>query len=117
MPLAGGAKDVLSAQSNPFLGVITDFSQLVADGVVFLRSKPARIAKAVITIERMLREGASPLQLEQLCGKLEYTQTSASAGRCGRAALVVLREWASGKRGEGRRRQQPVSRDAWSTSR
>ena len=111
MPLAGGAKDVLPAQSNPFLGVITDFSQLVANGVVFLRSKPARIAKAVVTIERMLREGASPLQLEQLCGKLEYTQTSASAGRCGRAALVVLREWATRKRGEGRRRQQPVSRD------
>ena len=112
MPLAGGEKDVLPAQSNPFLGVITDFSQLVSQGIVFLRSKPSRIAKAVLDIERMLAVGTSPLQMERLCGKIEYTQTSASSGRCSRAALVVLREWAKGERAGGRHRSRPVSMDA-----
>ena len=92
-PLALGDKDVDPAPFNPFLGVITDFSSL-SHGFVTMRSKPDRIAKICVSIERMLDEGAAGHgALLSLCGKLEFTITSAGYQRFGRAALTAIRDY------------------------
>ena len=99
VPLAGGDKDVDPAQSNPFLGVITDLSR-ASEGVAVLHSKPARVARMIVEITRILDSGlASKVAVRRIAGKLEYTSHSASAGRFGRAAISVLHEWASRRNG------------------
>lgn len=93
VPLAGGVKDVAFAPANAFLGVITDLSR-VTEGTAVMRSKPSRIAKLIVSMSDMLSCGrAHRSSMESIVGKLEYTSTSATSGRVGRAGLAVLREW------------------------
>ena len=59
------------------------------------------------TCEAVSAAGELPSGLcASLCGKVEYTASSAAFGRVGRAPLAVLREW---QHGQGRKRGRPIS--------
>ena len=94
MPLVTGdnTKDVAFAQSNPFLGVISDLSRFV-HGEAYLRSKPSRVAHIVATIDRFVTSNEISGDPLYLFGKLEYLTSSAGYFRFGRAALTALRDW------------------------
>ena len=90
VPLAEGLKDVPPREINPFLGVVTDLSQF-RQGIVFMQSKPERIAKLIDSIERYLEHGIPSAEARHFFGKLEFVRSSATAGRIGRAAIGILR--------------------------
>ena len=109
VPLAEGLKDVPPRPVNTFLGVISDLSRF-REGIAVLRSKPSRVASLVVAVESYLSSGELPSEeLKHFLGKCEYVQTSATAGRVGRAALGMLRAGAkasseSSGRGSGESR-------------
>ena len=92
IPLAEGLKDVPPREINPFLGVITDLSDF-SRGFVTMRSKPERIAKLLLSIDRFMAEGIPGSEAKTFFGKLEFVRSSGSTGRVGRAAIGILRRW------------------------
>ena len=87
--LDGGDKDVPMRASNPFLGVISDFSRL-GDGYVIVRPKPSRVAKLLAALKEVRSaDTLSPTEAATLRGKLEWTSSTAYLG-LGRAALTAF---------------------------
>ena len=112
VPLSVGEKDVDFGQSNPFLGVISDFSRYLA-GLVTMRSKPSRIARLVCDAREFLARNSVPKDAAaSFCGKAEWTATSAGANRMGRAALAALRHYSKARTEAVRASRWPVAREA-----
>ena len=112
VPLSEGDKDVQFGTSNPFLGVISDFSRFLA-GKVVMRSKPSRIARLVCDArEYLARDEMSREEAATFCGKMEWTATSAGANRLGRAALSALRMHAKARTRAVREERWPQAREA-----
>ena len=97
IPLAGGLKDVLPRPVNVFLGVVTDLSRV---GIAVMRSKPERVARAMLAIAEALHSHKL-LDCASFLGKIEYLQSSATTTRVGRAALGLLRAWESERPARG----------------
>ena len=90
-------KDVPMAQTNPFLGVVTDLER-ASEGLAVMRPKPERVARLVVRIEQLIAAGVmNPPEAASMAGKLEFTARHGVAGRLGRAALAALREFQASK--------------------
>ena len=95
-----GAKAVDVDSVVVFLGVESDFSELVSRGVVRMRVRPDRVQRLVARCEEVLAEGILPSSVAaSLVGKLQFT-LSWSFGRFGRGALQPLHRRRTGAEGD-----------------
>ena len=86
-PLTDPKKHVRGAVSNPFLGVVSDFSQFAA-GIIIVRIKPDRKRKLIIALMGVLAKGSlTHADAASLRGKL-YFMCLTCSGRVGVAALL-----------------------------
>lgn len=95
------AKHVLHAPSNPWLGVVSDLSQVPTTGLVKMHLSEKRRERIVGLCEEALREGLPKHAAASLCGKARWATTWV-LGRVGRAALQPIQERASDDSGDDR---------------
>ena len=98
-------KDVPMRPRNVFLGVIADLSGFPELAKVILTPKPERVAAIVAALSEAVHVGrfTSWAEVARWCGKIEYLACSTGFGRCGRAPLAAIREWAKSRRANDRR--------------
>ena len=103
VPLAGHGvpnvpsdKNVPPRNSNAFLGIVSDLTQ-VMDGIIVMKAKVSRVAGIVVTFMNVMKLEVPAMHrqaLREVIGKLEYTCLSSCSGRFGRAALSILNAYA-----------------------
>jgi hypothetical protein len=89
-------KHVIAEESNIFLGVVSDFSELPSEGMVSMRVCPERRERLIETLQDAINSQIlEPREAESLDGKLLFVMLSVY-GVVGRAALAALRSHARG---------------------
>jgi hypothetical protein len=91
------AKHVPGSPTAPYLGVLTDFSRLPAEGVMSMRLKPSRREKLLEALDAAIESRQlRPASAASLAGKLMFAILSVF-GKVGRAALHELRAHADSR--------------------
>ena len=99
------SKHIPWCRQPPFAGVVTDFSRVVAEGVIRLRCKPTTVAKVRGMIDRFVSEGSlSPSQASSSRGKLLWVWLYQKLGKAEWSAIVERQHApSSAGRAEGER--------------
>ena len=85
-------KHFLADSTADYLGIQNDFSTVHVDGHVKVRMTPSRRETLDAIISKALKDDSlSPAEASSLHGKLQFAM-SASFGKIGRSALVMLRD-------------------------